>query len=225
MSALQEFITCSVVCMANTLHSSDQCYRVMVRSCRILGYRVDYKQFSENFDNQIKNVTITTYADYLLHTLEKVREIWTKLLPQHDTLIKNGIATIAEKMKKDNAGSWPITDAVYIWPWLHIIAIHLDLNAGHAERVSFLRFIPNMIACLNCRQHYYQHLDAVIESLQTTTCANALLALHTFVNAHLTENETQYKYDINLVKVYFYEKYRKDYFKLMLASNNNKSLI
>lgn len=224
--------------MANTLHDTDHCYRVMLRSCRVFGQPIDYRKFVDNLQPVIET-KITTYAEYLLAKMSKVANIWNILLPQHRELTANAIATVTERIKLDRGvAGWPMTDAIYIWPWLHVIAIHLDLNAGHAERVSYLRFIPNLIACSSCRQHYRQHSAQVIESLQLTTCANALLALHTYVNSTRgiedeevdattgvikRKQKQQYVYNSDLVNVYFYEKYRREYF--LLTTYYDKSLI
>lgn len=257
---VENFLTCTLVCMANALYDVDYCYKIIIRSSRIMGLKMNtvlpapiefqkiFHKYKEKYTNGQK---VATYAEYLVRNMRIAQDIWLDTFPLQNSraLTDRCIDSLKRRIENDgNIAGWPMTDAVYIWPWLHIIAIHLDFNAGLDEKISFIDFVPNIIACHNCKNHYRQHRDQLVKALQVTTCANALLALHTYVNStrkHVDldddddedNNEddaandqskqhvkTIFKYNINLVNLFFYMRYRREYITL-LATNYNKTII
>lgn len=202
----------------------------MQKSCSILSLNCcNLEQFTRDLnriEEKYQNVKIKTYAELLLLNLRKLKELWDFYYPFHSLYTE--IDIVQKKIENDgNLAGWPMTDAVYIWPWLHIIAIDIDLNCGFLEKQAFLNFIPDIIACGNCKNHYMQHKTELVKTLQLTTCANALLALHTYINSNLPdENEnitmdsmskTGFIYKTNLVNLFYSLKYKKDY--LILKTN------
>ncbi|WBR61477.1 Erv1 / Alr family [Drosophila suzukii associated hytrosavirus 1] len=191
--------------------------------------RYDFDNFNRNLQRVEEKVDktekISTYAEYFLFNLRKMQTLWTIYFPFHADYLKNGIIEVKKKIADDNnLASWPITDAVYIWPWLHTIAIDIDLNGGYEEKRAFIYFIPEIIACSICKRHYAQHKNELIRALQKTTCANTLLALHTYINTpeggdednddKSTMTKTAFVYDNKLVNLFFSVKYKKDYLTL-----------
>lgn len=244
------------MCMANVLHNRQLCFILFRKSLKILGLQfkndaIEFTRILERIDNKDDQSVqqISVYAEYLLRNMQKIHDLWIMYYPAHKNMTLQAIQTVEQKIQNDgNVAGWPITDAYYIWSWIHIIAIDLDLNGGYAEKHAFFRIISELIGCGQCRHHYLQHYDELIKSLQITTCANTLLALHTFVNAYVQdeintstndainnqqnmktttaattttttttgENRKKYTYNVNLVNLFFSNKYRRDYLTLQL---------
>lgn len=227
---VDNFLTCTMVCMANAIYNIDYCYAIFLRSSRILQLTSNKVKFQSTYNaTRLKyaNTKITNYADYLLNNMQQAQDIWKDQYPQYDKFTRNVyIENVKEKIKDDgNIAGWPITDATYIWQWLHIIAVHLDCNAGFNEKIAFINFIPNIVTCTICKMHYVSHKDELLNSLKITSCANVLLALHTFINeTQKLDEDKKFNYSNILVKIYFHSKYKRDYLRLLTA-NDNKSIM
>ena len=230
-SLLENFIVDTLVCMSNGINDKMLCFTIFRKACDLLNLNGrDLKQFSLVFDRLEKtylkenaSTPIDTYGKYILSNVFRLKELWEFFFPFHKTVIERGIKILEIKIEKDgNFASWPNTDAVFIWPWLHIIAIDIDLNCGFEEKKSFLKFIPEIIACGICKSHYSKHLGGLLKSLERTTCANTLLALHTHINSGLVFEETEeiktpdFVYDKSLVSLLYADKYKRDYLKFKI---------
>ena len=232
-SLLENFIVDTLVCMSNGINDKMLCFTIFRKACDLLNLNGrDFKQFSSVFDrleiNYLeKNLStpIDTYGKYILTNVHRLKELWEFFFPFHKTVIERGIKILEIKIEKDgNFASWPNTDAVFIWPWLHIISIDIDLNCGLEEKKSFLKFIPEIIACGICKNHYSSHLSGLLNSLKITTCANTLLALHTHINKRLVFDETEeiktpeFVYDKALVSLLYANRYKRIYLKFKIDS-------
>lgn len=225
---LQTFITNAIICLTNGMHNRQLCYTIWRKTCTLLDLKCcDFSQFDTDLsriEERYRNMVVSGgYGAILLLRMQIMHELWTFNFPHHRAYTLNAMEIVRAKIQTDgNFASWPITDAVFIWPWLHVIAIDIDLNAGFREKVAFLRFIAEIIACSMCREHYLQHEEELINSLQITTCANTLLALHTFVNKTIATEDTdapdddnvKYIYNSGLVNSTFAVKYKRDYLQL-----------
>lgn len=232
---ISNFITNSIICMANGIENEKLCFVIFSKSCSIIGLECsDFKKFSpiynevqdnfnKNYYNEMQN--IYTYADYLLLNMQKSRMIWEFYFAHHKKDIDFSFEIVKKKVRQDNnISSWPITSAFFIWPWLHIIAIDMDLNCGFQEKSSFLKFIADIIACSECKHHYIQHLNELLKSLTKTTCANTILALHTYINLNRnyqnnSNTNLQFRYQKELVQKNFLLKYQKEYLLLKTLKN------
>lgn len=218
---LQDFLVATLVCMANGLHDKSVCFTIFRKSCSVLGVQrevahVTLDDFSRSLDRveeTLAGVEVKTYVDYFLLNLHKLHALWAGYFPGDGELIARAMGRVQRKIAADgNVGSWPITDAVYIWPWLHTVAIDMDLNCGLDEKRAFINFVPEIVSCGVCRKHYEQHRGELLGALHKTTCANALLALHTFIGRQ--EASAVFVFEPALVNAFFAAKYREDYLAL-----------
>lgn len=76
---------------------------------------------------------------------------------------------------------WQNVDAPFIWEWVHIVTIHLDLNAGMAEKTNFVVFLQNSVGCSICHSHYGQHMPRLIAALVKLSLTDVYLILHTTI--------------------------------------------
>lgn len=223
------FILDTLVCMSNGIYDKFVCYAIFRKSCGVLNLDgKTFKQFEQildevNTDNAERAPQkITTYAEYIVSNVKTLGQMWQKYFPYHRQVIENSVTRLEEKIHNDNIASWPITDAAYVWQWLHIVAIDIDLNCGMEEKQAFFKFIPEIIACGVCKKHYSQHLNGLINSLEKTTAANTLLALHSYINENITninnshDDDTTigFVYDKRMVNLFFANKYKKYYINL-----------
>lgn len=255
---LEEFLLDTLICLSNALHDKKLCNTIFKKSCNLLSVtfiqndgigdtnKYDFYKLTEQLEKQNKSKTIIENShEYMLSKVQRVKNVWKMFFPQHSELLENGIHRLNAKISKDGFASWPITDAVYIWPWIHIIAIDIDLNFGIVEKKAFLKFIPGIIGCPICRNHYIMYLGNMIDSLEVTSCAKVLLALHTQINKtryyaesdsnnndddynkYIIELERKIKlgnfvYDKSLVNSLFFAKYTKDYIKIKSITTHLK---
>lgn len=218
----RNFLLNSLVCMANGVYNKRLCFTIFIKSCNIIGLNHgSFDEFSKRLiqieEEQSKNkqqLEINTYSDYLFFNMRTVQKIWLQYFPEHNNFIEAGLQDLKYNINKNGFSSWPTTDAIYIWPWLHIIAIDMDMNFGLVEKYAFLDFIPDIIKCGICKTHYKQHLNELKRNLQNTTCSNVLLALHTFINNNLNLSEIKFIFNKELIIQSYVKIYQKDYFKL-----------
>lgn len=228
-SSRLNFIVASMVSMSNGIYNHVICYSIFRISLRILGQSTKIST-EETFSTDLNNVTsrhsgtkVMDYTDYLLLNMKQIKDLWDSYVPEHEKYTSLGIDIVKKKIQSDqNMSSWPITDAFFIWQWLHVIAIDMDINAGYIEKRAFLNFIPNIITCSSCRLHYLQNKKGLLKALQDTSCSNAMLALHTHINASITnysnnDNPTNFVYKKTLANKLFWQKYINDYLLLMKA--------
>lgn len=213
-----EFITSSLVCMSNGIHDIKLCYTIFKKTCDILGLKIkdNLEMFSIKFlssMNQKNDLKLNTNADYYLNDLIRLQKVWESYFPSLHIYFVEGLKLVEKKINLDNGlVSWPITDSYFIWLWLHVIAIDMDLNFGLEEKSAFLIFITDIINCSKCKQHYLGHRDEMIKSLMKTTCANTLLALHTFINENkFKKNQPKFYFDEKLILSFYYRKYQNNY--------------
>lgn len=215
-NAIDSFIFSTLVCMSNGMYEYKLCYTIFKQGCNILSLDAkDVNVFLQRFkkiEDSAEKITIKTYEEFLLVRLSKMKELWLIYFPQHRMIIEDAIAQLKDKMQKDGIASWPITDSFYIWPWLHIVAIDMDLNCGYLEKISYFKFINEIITCGICKNHYSENLNELIKCLKITTCANALLALHTHIQKN-NENSKQDSFIYNnlFINKFYLNKYRKQY--------------
>lgn len=211
------------MCMFNS-KNIDVCYSVFRQSCEILNFpqldKVKFKNTCSRIENSSEKIKTTKWSEFMYWNMNNLRLVWLEYFPQHQPYLDKGMEDIAEKIKlADNETYWSTLDSSYIWQWLHIVSIDIDLNSGLYAKIGFLKFIQNLISCGNCLKHYNYNLNNLIKSLNTTTCFNTLLALHTFINEHIVNeddnsNIASYDYSKNLVVLFFYSKYKNEYLKL-----------
>lgn len=220
---IKNFTTVSLVCMFNS-KNIDICYSVFKQSCKILELNprdIEYfKTVCKRIENSATKIKTTLWSEFMYWNLENFRLVWIEYFPQHKPHIDKGLEEIRGKIKlANNETYWSTLDSSYIWQWIHIISIDIDLNCGLTAKIGFLIFIQNLISCGNCLKHYKQNLNNVIDSLNITTCSNTLLALHTFINMHSQQEQMpDYIYNSKLVNLYFYSKYKGEYLHLKTIS-------
>lgn len=217
---LQSFLASALVCMFNSslnTKNNDACFSVFRQTCELIGLDArDKSHFDKVYleiEKSVDKIETSEWSEFMLWNVQKLKLLWDKYFPAYSVYIEEGIDEIREKIKMlDNDVYWQTLDSIYIWNWLHVVSIDIDLNCGMTSKIGFLRFIRDLISCGICAGHYEKHIDEVVKSLSTTTCYNTLLALHTFINTNKYQNHEQnYIYSNKLVNLFFYSKYKKDY--------------
>lgn len=223
-SLIQNFLASTLVCMFNS-KTNDSSFSVFRQSCEILcldaGDIGRFRQVCERVDKTVSRLETNKWSEFMLWNIEKFKIVWLQYFPNYTVQIGRAIDEIREKIQaQNNETYWQTLDSSYIWNWLHIVSIDIDLNAGMIAKIGFLTFIKDLISCGLCLGHYRQHLAEIIRSLETTTCYNTLLALHTYINAHrddassTSNNNKQYMYNSDFVNLFFYRKYKREYLML-----------
>lgn len=112
---------------------------------------------------------------------------------------------------------WPDDMAPYIWDWIHIVSVHIDLNGGAIEKNNFVFVVEHSILCITCRQHYIDNIPGIQAALQKTSLTRTFLALHTHI--HLNKNNrivTEFVYSDELVLDKYERLYFNNYTKIKL---------
>lgn len=115
---------------------------------------------------------------------------------------------------EDEERAWNNVEAPFIWEWIHVVTIHIDINAGVYEKISFINFIQNVITCGLCKYHYQSNIQLMVQGLQKQSLTDTYLILHSCIAAKLP-------YDSD--KTFLIEKDKKEKFfrQYMLYYNNN----
>lgn len=210
-----------MVCMSNGVHEMALCFSIFRKTCDVIGLEIgNVDKFSEIFTSVeqafLQNEKpATNYGQLLLQNMRKVKIIWESYFPLYETLLHVGCKTIKAKMERDKISSWPITDAEYIWYWLHIVTIDIDLNCGYTEKIAFIRFVSRLLGCSNCKSHYLKNQRGLEAALSKTTCTNAFLALHTHINANIID-PVNFVFTKDLVNSFYGDKFKQDFLKLKI---------
>lgn len=226
---LSDFITCSLMCMCN---SSDNrvCFQVFSKSCIVLNLDSQSEQkFKEAMANvkvvsttkQQTNTTTPTSIDPLMYKFQRAIKLWESYFPSHRIHLDYAIRDVFSRVKKDGFISWPITAAPYIWIWMHTVAVQIDLDNGTNEKFGFLSFLPNIIECSICKNHYNLFRPDLLRTQTITSCSNTLLALHTHISRfkHMTQDVPSFIYNNSLVDRLYRDEYRRRYY--ILANGGN----
>lgn len=221
-----QFTFNSLICICNTYDNKMACYVVLSKTFQILNRNIPTKDaFNRYYDsihstylNDVKSCKI--YNQLLFVRFKYAKMLWKKF--GELISVASEYESLLNKIKEDGFASWPVTDAVYIWPWLHIIAIDMDVNCGYTEKISFLNFIKALIGCSECKRHYKEHLNALVSGLNVSTCSRVLLAVHTFINTdnNRINSSLKFEYKDSLVDKFYLAKYMSQYIFLHSTFNS-----
>lgn len=105
--------------------------------------------------------------------------------------------------------SWTTLLAPFIWTWIHVVCIHLDLNESVEIKLRFINCIQSLILCRDCLRHYISSMSNIIDAVsKNTSLSNVFLSLHTHIAN--TRGVEKFHYDYALVD----EKYKKMYYEM-----------
>lgn len=184
------FVFCSLICICNVLlRQSNGIYIVLTQSFSILNRhepntseRQISKFLSQN-RTRLQQLLKSGTRDRTLGLIDLMTELWLDICPQDAPAINSGKQHLFRRAQEIGIISWPAIDAFYIWNWIHLVALHIDLNRPHmSEKKNFARFVCNLINCGECAEHYRSNLETVLQNCQLVGCANTFYALHTFLN-------------------------------------------
>lgn len=134
--------------------------------------------------------------------------------PEFDINTSDGDAAYTQRN-----GGWQNVDAPFIWEWIHIVSVHLDLNAGIVEKTNFILFIKNTVGCVFCRGHYIGHIPKLIVALSKLSLTDIYLILHTTI---ALENTGEPVFDVSKLS-YINEWQKQRFFRQYCAIRNQSS--
>lgn len=172
----------------NKFDIDEYCTSVLKLSGSIYGFdvvgkdRLDFKTLADEYIEVVKSLPMNVDRyDVFKVGLNLIADFLTK-----NTTIQwpqcNFIVT-------DKFKGWSNVDAPLIWEWIHILTIHLDINAGINEKVSFIHFIKSIVLCGFCNEHYKQNIPHMVDGLYHLSLTDTFLLLHSCI-----ANETEYSH-------------------------------
>lgn len=84
---------------------------------------------------------------------------------------------------KQDSG-WQDIEAPWVWYWIHLTTINMDLNCGIDEKVYFIRFLSKIIGCIICRNHYENNKNVLIKGLTQYSLTDLFFQLHTHTKSN-----------------------------------------
>lgn len=158
---------------------NDYCNSVIKVASELYGFTL--KKIT-NFDRVVKEITDKTieikgkdlrYVDIFNMSINVIREHLNDITniewPKYDLALN------------DPEQAWNTVDSVFIWEWIHIMTIHLDLRAGIHEKIAFIKFVKIIIGCGICQSHYNSQINSLIEGLTSNSLTDTYLILHTSI--------------------------------------------
>lgn len=158
---------------------NDYCNSVLKMTGELYGFTI--KKIS-NFDKVVADITKKTieikgqdlrYVDIFNVSINVIREHLNDITdiewPKYDLALK------------DPEQAWNTVDSIFIWEWIHIVTIHLDLRAGIHEKIAFIKFVKTIIGCGICQSHYNAQINSLIEGLTRNSLTDSFLILHSSI--------------------------------------------
>lgn len=221
---MDEFIFSALVCI-NTLirqkNSGRECALVIKLTQRVLKNNDDddddyNNNDSDNFMNIVENFNALAERindDYIVvrEKLKNAVDVTNWVLQYIYNVVENvlNVKFSLFEIKSSNsiAAGWQTIEAPWVWIWIHITTILLDLNCGLDEKIHYINFIANVIGCTTCLSHYMRNKNVLIKNLSQYSLSDLFLQLH----SHITNNKNEIlvlntKNLINLKYKYKYQK-------------------
>lgn len=159
-------------------------------------------EYIEALHNKIQTSLLErlVYVDYGTDTIVQI--VWPK------TMVANNFGD------RSIHRGWNGIDSLYIWIWIHILALHTSIHHSQDYQIKFLKSITPLIKCTVCQGHFQQRLPALIQMVQNSYSVYiVLLKLHQFIRLNSSpthfHNEqldipTPYMYDVKYRGLYMY---------------------
>lgn len=114
----------------------------------------------------------------LLHEKESFEKRWNSFLC---------LCKISTKWKWPTWLNWKESVGPSLWHWIHIVTLHLDLNAGYIEKKNFVIIVQGLIACSECNSHYRWNRDILLAMLEYYSISDVYLKFHSYISQLLQE--------------------------------------
>lgn len=195
---MDEFAFSALVCI-NTLirrrNSGRECALVIELTRRVLKKNVDDDKY-ESGDNFLHLIPeFNTLAEKINDEYRRENEKFKNAIDVTNWVLKF-IHTAVQKMlnvnvslveiktrgnKKELAG-WQTIEAPWVWIWIHVTTILLDLNSGSNEKIHYINFISHLIGCTTCLSHYTRNKVILLANLPHYSLTDLFLQLHTHIS-------------------------------------------
>lgn len=117
--------------------------------------------------------------------------------------------------------SWPLHMAPYVWDWIHVVAIHIDLNGGPVEKRNFLHLVERVILCAMCKEHFIHNTPRILQALEKTSLSNTFLALHTSISV---DQHAPFEYQVQDVSKKYQQLYQFQYAQIRHRAREIKEI-
>ena len=107
-------------------------------------------------------------------------------------------------------GVWQLVDAPWIWQWIHVSTIHVDLTYGVKEKSYFIVLVESMVGCSLCKSNYTRKKQILINGLEKYSLTDLFLQLHT-----QTKSGVPFVLNRNLIQKKEKEKFLHQYCSLV----------
>lgn len=210
---MDEFYFSCMVCINSLIrnkHTGNNCALVLELTEAVVGHELEFSH------EQIK-VDFNYFIDRLHETFEQ------EYSEQTDT-VQNYLTKKIENFLKDKyrlmdyqpmtllEGGWQVIDGPWIWHWIHIVSLHIDINGGVDEKVFFINMVEDLIACNICKHHYIKNKPILISGLGHFSLTDLFLMLHT--HTKIDYGETVLTLNIKDINTVYKKQFQQNYINL-----------
>lgn len=171
-----------------------------------------HEQTEIEFNNLIKStdLSIKKPVDISNYILEKIYNFLDQ-----EFNIKLDLIVLMPRVDDPVGGAWQLLEAPWIWEWIHIMSIHLDMNCGINGKVYFMDLVQDLIGCVICKSHYVDNKQIMLSGLMKNTLTDIFLKLHTHTKINMGENKFSLNDNSILLENKYKQNYYNEYFKLI----------
>lgn len=209
-----EFYFASIVCLSGLIRvkgMGNKCTLVLELTESVLGHqlKVSHETLKNDFDSFIEQTHRDYKRNYNPSATNDTQNYLTRRIHHylHTTLqlVDYPHMTLVN-------GSWQNVDAPWIWGWIHMVTIHIDLHYGNDEKNFFIGLVKDLVGCSICKDHYITNYATLVRGLSNYSLTDLFLMLHT----HTKINYGTDKFELSpkLINSMYRKKIFKDYNKL-----------
>lgn len=229
---MDEFAFSALVCI-NTLirrrNSGRECALVIELTKRVLRNNADDDSDEhENGDNFLRLIPeFNTIAEKIREEyrdesekFNNAEDVTNWVLKYIHTFVQStlgvDIALVEIKTKKTNeykVPGWQTIEAPWVWTWIHVTTILLDLNSGSNEKVHYINFIAHLIGCTMCLSHYVHNKVVLLANLSEYSLTDLFLQLHSHISQEKkrnpSKNDSLLMLNKSLINIKYKHKFQK----------------
>lgn len=207
---MDEFYFSCIVCISTLIREKqmgENCALVLELTEAVLGHELDmsHEQLSADFNNFIEQTHATFGSEYN-EAEDNVQNYLTKRVQR---FLKDKYNLTEYPHMSLVEGGWQVVDAPWVWTWIHVVTVYIDLNNGIDEKTFFIGLVENLIGCSLCKNHYVRNKTTIFTGLTHFSLTDLFLMLHTQTKINFGSAPTQldHKYINHVYKKRFQNNY------------------
>lgn len=176
-----EFYFACIVCLSGLIRvkgMGNKCTLVLELTESVLGHqlKVSHETLMADFNNFIEQTHSDYERNYNPSGKNDTQNYLTRCIQHH---LHNKLKLTDYPYMTLVNGNWQNVEAPWIWNWIHMVTIHIDLHYGNDEKNFFIGLVKDLVGCSICKDHYITNYATLVRGLSNYSLTDIFLMLHT----------------------------------------------